>query len=308
MNQILYEDTGEKTVEIGKVIKFFAIAMIIFGIALIGSGVYGLMSSNKNQVQKPPKGAKPEIYVNVHEDDSIKINVIHDKAINKILYSWNQNEDQTILGQGRNQIEEIIDMPFGENVLTVRVIDIAGVESTHTGTYVLDNGIDIQKPTIDLSVVDGKIKITAKDETEIAYITYRWNSEDETKVEETDESKTIIETLITIQKGENDLTVIAVDKNNNTETKVQKFKAVTKPVIKVRQVGQDLTITATDEIGLKRIEYTLNGKKSRVQVAETAEWVYTIKLEPGVNEVIIEAINTNDVASDTFRGRATYNP
>lgn len=312
MNQILYENTGKGPSDIKKIIRFFCIAIIIFGIALAGIGTYGMMKENAKKA--PISTNKPIITASVFEEDSVRIYITHDKPIDKVTYSWNDGEDITILGRNRTSIEELIDIPVGENVLNLRVIDNIGVEASYTNTYILsENGVDIQAPKIVLSVLEEEkqIKITATDETEIAYITYRWNNEEETRIEIADESKTIIEASIPIPKGENDLTVIAVDANNNTETKIQKCKAYTRPTIKMpRQVGKELTITVTDEEGLDYVEYTVNGKKYK-WVSSTdnrTEWTHVQELEPGESIIVINAWNKAGIQSITFRGRCIYTP
>lgn len=312
MNQILYESTESQPVNIKKIIRFFCIAIIIFGVALLGGGIYGMVQENAKKA--PVSRTKPIISASVFEDDSVRIYITHDKPIEKVVYSWNDGEDITILGRNRTSIEELIDIPMGENVLYLRVIDQIGVEETYTNTYVYsNNGVDIIKPTIELSVQEAEkqIKITATDETQIAYITYRWNNEEETRIDTTDESKTVIEINIPILKGENDLTVIAVDSNNNTETKIQKCKAYTRPVIKTpRQFGQNLTITVTDEEGLDYVEYTVNGKKYKwvSKTEDRKEWTHVQKLEPGVSEIVIEAYNKAGIKATTFHGRCVYTP
>lgn len=311
MNQILYEDVQTQKTDINKILMFFAIIIIVFGLALVGSGIVGFINKKEDKTSTLIIGTKPEVSTCVFEEDKVLIQVKHDKTIDKILYNWNNGEEKTILGIQRSNIEEIIDMPMGENVLSIRVIDIAGEQTNYTQTYVLSSGVDIQKPTINLSVIDNtKIKVTAQDETEISYLTYRWNNEEETKEDVTDESKTKIEVTIPIQRGENDLTVIAVDANNNTETKVQKFNAVTRPTINVKQYADKLTIIIKDEQGLEKVEYSLNGKNYRwvKSTEDKTEWIYEQKIPEGVSKIIINAWNTKGVKADEFRGQCNYTP
>lgn len=307
MNQILYEDVQTKSTDISKIIRFFAIAIIIFGIALVTGGVYGFL--NQNTSSKPVEATKPTIYVSTYEEEYIQIRVSHDKEIDKIFYSWNDEEEITIAGNKKTNIEETIDWPSGENQLKIRVIDINGIEQTYKQTYLLNYGQDIEKPTIKFSEpIDNKIVLTATDETELLYLTYRWNNEEETTVEETDASKTVITATIPIMEGENTLTVIAVD-NNNNETKEEKtYKAYKKPVIKVRQFGQELQITVTDENGLDNIKYSINGEEQTWKAtSEEKEWKETIQLEQGETKIIITATNVKEI-NNTFKGKCEYNP
>ena len=308
MNQILYEDIQTPKTDINKILLFFAVALIVFGLILVGSGIWGLVS--KPEEIPLNNGTKPQVETSVFEDDQVSIKVTHDKAIDKILYNWNGEADIEIPGRQRSSFEELIEMPIGENVLSLRVIDIAGQETRYTQSYVLSAGVDIQKPTIELSVVDSNIKIIAQDETEISYITYRWNNQEEARVDVTDGSKTIIETSIPIIRGENDLTVIAVDANNNTETKIEKFRAVTQPKIEVSQYADKLTIRVTDEEGLDRVEYNLNGQNFRwVSTTEDrTEWIHEQEIPVGDTTIIINAWNKQQVQAEEFRGRCNYTP
>ena len=52
MNQILYEDVGERKADLGKVKLFFGIILIVFGIVLIGVGIFGLISRNSNSTEQ----------------------------------------------------------------------------------------------------------------------------------------------------------------------------------------------------------------------------------------------------------------
>ena len=310
MNQILYEEIPEKKqTDMGKVLKFFGIALVIFGLCLTGGGAYGFFNNRgKTPSTSTADKTKPTVTTNSSSEDKVRIYVIHSVGIEKVIYNWNNGEDQEILGQGRTQLEEFLTIPFGDNELNVKAIGKNGEETLYTQNYYLDSGVDIQKPTISIEKVGNNIKITAQDEREISFLTYRWNNEEETRVEEVDETGKVISIEVPVPRGENDITIIAVDKQNNSETKIQKFKAGTQPIIKVRQFGEDLTITVTDEVGVKRLEYTLNGKKERVQLNDGKTWEYTIKLTEGENDIIIEALNTTGIAAEIFHGRAVYTP
>ena len=310
MNQILYEEEQSPKTDIKKVQLFFGIALIIFGVVLVGSGVFGLLANPNNNNKDLYNGTIPQIQANIFEEDQVLINVTHDKAIEKILYSWNDEADNVILGRDRSAIEELIEMPVGENLLNIRVIDIVGEEASYAQTYVLSSGIDIQKPTIEFSIVDSNIKITAQDETELSYITYRWNNEEEQTADSVDASKTKIEVTIPILRGENNLTVIAVDANNNTETKTQKFNAVTRPTITVSQYADKLTITVKDELGIDKVICNLNGQNYRwIKTEESmTEWVWELPIPEGDSTIIINAWNEAGVQSDEFRGKCNYTP
>ena len=313
MNQILYEDTGKsQTTDIKKIIRFFSIAAAIFGMAIVAFGIYGIYQWLQSTT--PATKNKPQISVNVMEGNNVKIEVAHDKAIEKVLYSWNSGEEKTIIGRG-NTVEYLIPMPNGVNELTVRAIDKMGVEATHTGTYSANNGVDIQNPKIELTRDETKniIRIRAVDETEIAYVMYRWNDGEEQKIDTRDETNTVIDQTIPIpeEAGDYELTVIAVDKSDNRETKVKEIQGITKPVIlKPTQYGEKLTITVTDEQGLDYVTIKVNDKgyKWVSDVDDKTDFITTVKLNEGENKITINAKNKSGLTANTMRVKCTYTP
>ncbi len=308
MNQILYEDVAsKKQVDIKNIIRFFSIAMIVFGVITIGFGTYGIIKLV--QRQGPVSTNPPSIETSVVNSNYVRIAVTHDKPIDKITYSWNNGEEVTISGRNSKFKEELIEMPEGRNVLNVWVTDNIGIQGSYTNTYDSRNSeIDIDEPIIDLSTAGSKIHIIATDENEIAYITYRWNEEEETKIEPTDDNKKI-ETDVDVIKGENTLTVVAVDAYNNMATKTKICDVKTKPTIHMpRQNREYLTIYVTDDVGLDYVEYELNGKKYKwiSQQENEKECEYRIDLELGDNYIIINARNKEGIDATTFYGKCTY--
>ena len=161
-----------------KIVRVFAIILIIFAIAVIGVIGYGKIS-NKQKIESE---AEEVTYANIEvetEGDGATIKVNHDKNIKKIIYSWNTSSERTITGTGE-YMEETIDVPAGDNTLHIKVIDENGVETTHDEEVSAEEGVDIVNPIIDLAVTDDKkLKITITDETGLDFMTYRWNDEEE---------------------------------------------------------------------------------------------------------------------------------
>lgn len=249
MNQILQTENKKNNgpIEITKVIKFFAIAIAIFAIILIGLGIYHLITQKREQTSEKPviDEQVPEVNINREEDD-IKIEVTHNKPISKILYNWNQEEENTIEGNNQTSIIETITLPYGTNTLNITIIDINGTETKFQKEYVVEgNG----KPIIELKLTtDNKIKITAHDISNIKDITYSWNNGEETKIEATAENLTVMEQEIEIPLGQNTLKVQATNQNNITTTKEIEVKGVKKPTLNFKKEGDYLIIKAEDEV------------------------------------------------------------
>lgn len=279
--------------DIKTVVRVFAIVMIIFGVFMIGTGSYAIYKDNEN---KNAEITKPVITEALSEDSTaVILTVTHDKAIDRIEYSWNDGEIETITGNGRRNIEQEIKIPGGTNTLNVKVVDIQGQEISTDKKYTAEE-------IINLTISGSKLKITAENETEISYMTYRWDDEEEQRI---DINATTVEQEIDIPMGEHDLTVVLVDVNNETIIKEQKVKGVTKPTINIRldEAKENYLITIADETGLERIEVIIRGEERTIEVENAEkELKYKIGLNDGdENRLEITAYNVDGIASDTTK-------
>lgn len=297
MNQILFVDRPKKgnSLDIKTIIKIFVIIMIIFGVILVGKGIFSLISSNKNKTLAKPTVEMQEVNGNV------ELNITYTKAINKIVYTWNNEEEKTLQGRGQTVINEKIELPVGTNTLNLKVIDIDNKEYSFSKEFYKEDK-DLINPEIEFLVEGTKVKIVAKDETQLRYIMYRWDEEDNTTVEVREDSKTQIEEKISILKGEHVLTVIAVDEAGNEQTKQQTFKGAKKPEIKVSQENDELVIVITDEENIKKVELTVNGEFYSTDWQNTGaslnmkEVTLRQKLVAGQNTVVITAYSVNGLS------------
>ena len=282
--------------DIKTVVRVFAIVMIIFGIFIIGTGSYAIYKDNEN---KNSEVTKPVITETLNEDNrALTLTVTHDEAIDRIEYSWNDGEIQTITGNGRKYIEQEIEIPGGVNTLHVKAVDIQGQEISTDKEYTAEE-------IINLSISGSKLKITAENETEISYMTYRWDDEEEQRI---DINATTVDQEIDIPMGEHNLTVILVDINNKTITKEQKVKGVTKPTIEIRldEAKESYLITITDETGLEKVDFIIRGEQRTITVDDgKKELKYRLQLNTGdENRLEITAYNIDGIASDTTKVRA----
>ncbi len=306
MNQILsVEDTKKKNkktkkqkaprnsgpVAIESILKFFSVAILIFGIFMIGSGSYSMYTNS----QEKTSNTKPTIQVEESETE-ITLRVTHDKALSKVTYKWNDEQETQIQTNGRREVSQVIEIPTGDNTLTVYAQDQNGQETTYQKAYSLEGDI-----TIDFELDGNNIKVTANGKNELSYLTYRWDEEEETRV---DINNTQIEQSIEIPKGQHTLTVIAVDINNTTETKTQEVRGVTKPNLEITTDGSsNFIIKVSDEEGLKRLEFTVNDTdKYKLELSGRTELEYQWPIQDGENILDVTVYNENDV-TETMRVR-----
>lgn len=296
MNQILYVEKPKNgnSLELNTIIKIFAIIIIILGIVLIAKGTYGVINSSKKSATEP--------IVSIREvDGDLQINIKYDKIIDKIIYSWNAEREYTLQGKGQTNITETIEIPVGTNILNLKIIDNNKNQFEYTKQYYKAD-VDTISPEIEFVVEGSKVKMVVKDETELGYIMYRWNDEDNTVVEPREDSKKQIEEKISILKGENTLTIIAVDAAGNETEKQQIFKGAKKPTIETVQENDELVIKIKDEENIKKIEININGEVFSTDPEDSGislnlqEVELRQKLASGENTITITVYNVSGLS------------
>ena len=305
-----------------KVVRVFAILLMIFAIVLIGSGVYSLMqnkenSSNNNSNTPISSTSQANINAIVEEaNNQVILTVDSEIAISRVVYNWNTNTEMTIDGQGELTLEEDIDLPSGNNTLNVKVIDVQGNETTKSFDFESDSGDDIISPNLTLELTEDKnLLITATDETAMSFITYRWNDDEETTVyvDENAEDKTTITVEIEIPRGTNTITVVAVDASSkyNTVTETQTFNGVTRPEIsyELSADGSEIIFHCTHESGIKEIYYTLNDQPYSVTFNEEegypTEAEFSQKWDQGYNYIKLTVTSSEDT-ENVFESEYNY--
>lgn len=313
MNQILAvaQTTGKKTktkktkeprnrgpIAIEPIVRFFAIAMIVFGIACISVGTYNVIKQNQMATQNK---SVPTVSTEV-KNNKVVLKVTHDKGLNKVLYHWNNGEDLVLYGRGQTSMNEEIMLPIGHNTLTLTVIDSTGKQVEYQKNFDLTDE-DVVEPEITIAQ-DGNatIKITAKDETAISYMEYYWEGEEPVRIQATQSEQKIIEEKIEVREGETKIIVVAEDVNHNIAKSEKTIVGATKPKIELNREGDIIIITATDEQGISRIEYTLNGTEYKVEGNGQKKVDVRQNLVNGSNEFIITVTNINTLIA---QGKAT---
>lgn len=307
MNQILEyspnKNSGGGASGSDKIVRIFALILIIFALCFIAVGGYGFIKKNKNVTDvNAPTQTEAKIEVEV-SDTTATIKVSHDKAIEKVIYSWDNDKEIVDKGNGTSQKEIEIQLPAGEHTLTIKVVDVDGFETSYKKSITSENGTDIVNPEIKIVVTeDKKLKITATDETEIAYVTYKWNNDEEIVVDERDEEKKKIEFEIEILKGNNDLTVIAVDANNRTTTENKSFSGVTKPEVKITVASdkKSIHVDCFHEKGLKKVTLNSNGTDYDVAIGDgtPTDVNFDFALPEGNATIKVTATSVDDTVTE----------
>lgn len=294
MNQILQTENKKQgaPIDIKKIVIFFAIAIIIFGVVLICIGSYAMITGTKEpeQPEDNPQVENTVPQVDIERtEDNILINIKHTKPIMSIKYHWNDETEQTIETNSNLEISEEIALPFGNNTLNLTVTDSDGKESNYVKEYVSDGE---GKPVIELLLTkENKIRIKVQDSQGLKYIRYTWNSGNYVTVKANIDDLKIIDETVEIPLGQNTLRVEAVNVDSMITTKELEVKGVRRPVVSLRLEGSNLVIKAEDQVGLKVINFTINGQKYQMNCQERKLIEYKQPLEQGENIVELTAEN-----------------
>lgn len=297
MNQILSVELNKsknkttKTIDIKKIVTFFAIIIIIFGLIILGKTVYAMYTDSKNNIQV--KQTEPEIEI-IEGEEEITLTINHDKAITKVTYNWNDGQDITINGNNRTSITQTIKLPEGTNKLTVNVTDeIESVAKIQKSFTKIEEDLSLS-----FSLVENKIKITAQDKQDLDYITYKWNSEATQTVtmQEDAQDKHTLEVEIEIPEGLNTLTVIATNKNGQTKTKTQEIEGITAPKVSVQRDGEYLIINVKDEKIVTLINFTLNNQPYRINLT-----VYDADYYNAIEGLTVKTNSNNEIIEVEYR-------
>jgi hypothetical protein len=308
MNQILVTEVEKKqkkkrnrnttaSIEIAKIVRFFAIFIIIFGLCLIGHSSYALYRDSK------ANNTNNLAEINITRiNDTLRVDVQSTYIIEKFRYSWSNSEERSIPENATSFQEEII-LPPENSVLTIIVEDETGRAVTYTKDIILD-GIDIAKPSVSIDQQATSIRIKAEDETKIDYMTYRIDDGEEIRIDKNNVDDKSIEYAITqdeIGRGTHKITVTAYDTSGNSTVQESPDIVISteRPEIKNLYVDQEqgkLMIEVEDADGIQSIEVNLNGQVYSMNDVNRTEATFSLNLVEGNNTFSIKVENVNGLS------------
>ena len=291
--QINYGRPSDKA-NIKSIVRVFCILIILFGLVLVGDATYGIISS------KPT--LKDTIKVTANPIGSqVTIRATGNMPLQSLTYRWGQGEETTVQGNGTVELETTVQIPTGNNILNMTVVDYYGNKNEYQKQYINQQN-DASKPTIEISVSGNMLNIIATDDTEMSYITYSWNNQTPTRVdiEHDEENKKELRTSIEVLKGENTLSIVAVDSDGNSTSRTEKIKGANKPTFTVSSDGNNLIINAKDEEGISKIEITVDGVTTDTgdNPINKTEVDATIAITPGEHTVTVVVTNINGLKEE----------
>ena len=316
MNQILMTEAVNKNArnkskisnssDITAVVRFFAIIIMVFGLALSGSSAFGKVQNIQENKNKSIPVVSAE-----RNGNSVKVIVKNDIGIKTIKYSWNDSTETVVQGRNKNQVETTINIIPGNNKLNMTVIDSNNGTTTYVKNYVQEEK-DTTEPVITVQNEDPRIKITVTDDTALDYIIYKYGDNEEVKVEASEDNPTKIEAYIdNVLETQVTLKIEAVDKAQNFATKEQQVKGATKPKIEVVSDPTDqsyLIIRASDNEGLRMVVFYINEDEYKTDPNTSLNmknFEYRQKVPKGETTIKVHAYNLSEQVSE-FEGIYTY--
>ena len=317
MNQILAVENKKKEkvktkkirrgrpIEIKGIVVFFAVITMVFGLTLAGQGSYALY---RNVDDRKPENI-PYVEIGRVNDKAI-IRVAHSIEISKIIYSWNDGEESAI-PVGSTRAEEEITLLGYDSILNLTIEDINGKKVKYQKQHLL-TGVDITKPSIEIETKDGndKMKIIAKDETEIAYITYQWEDGEPVTVNAEQQGQKEMIVQVPLTAGLRKIRIIAVDTNGNIEEIPEQEITITtsKPEMSVIRNKGQITVKASDKDGVKDIVINLNGEIYKAEnINKKSVKVGPVNLREGNNTISVEVTNVSGY-TEKATAELQYNP
>ena len=316
MNQILAVENKKKEkvktkkirtgrpIEIKGIVMFFAVIIMVFGLTLAGQGSYALY---KDIDDRKPENI-PYVTIGRVNDKAI-VQISSNIEISKLVYSWNNGEECAIPIGSTNSREEITLLGY-DSVLNLTIEDMNGKRVKFQKQYLL-TGVDITKPVVEIETKDGndKMKIVAKDETGIAYITYQWEDGEPVTVNADQQGQTEMIVQVPLTVGLKKIKIIAVDTNGNIEEIEREITTSTsRPKMTLRRNKQKISIEIEDKDGIKSIKANLNGEEYEItNVNRKKVKVGYLYLREGNNTISVEVTNVNDY-TEKATAELQYNP
>lgn len=305
MNQILSleldKNKGKKgQSDIKKVVSFFAIVLMIFGLILVGKSVYSMIKGEPEEKIISSEVIKPELNVE-QEGNKLRLEIDSTIDLAKAEYKWNNDSEKKIDLSTETSYSGTIDIPVGNNKFYIKVTDSQGHYTEFSDEY----STSADRPQISITSSGGKIKITVKDNKSLEYVTYKWDEDgEEQKVEADEETRAQIEFEIDIVKGRHTLYVTAVNSDGVEETKEQQTAIGTEPKITLEQDPEDrkkLIIYAEDADGIAELFFTLNGDEFATDDLTDMglkELTYEHELSEGSNHIKAKVTNINGITAE----------
>lgn len=289
---------SKETSDISKIIKLFAILILIFGVALSGNGAYAIIQNIKTS-----QSTRIPIVEVLKTGNTAKVTIKCETGLRTISYAWNDSNPTIVQARGNTIMEQSISIPTGENKLNISVINSSGKTSKYVKTLKQDPK-DVTEPTIEFEPDDkNTLQIIVTDDKAIDYITYKYGDDDEVTIRATSEGQTTIKATINVVAEERVLKVEAVDKEQNVATRDQKIKGVSvdsKPTAELTLDPEDSAyaiLKVQDEYGIRMVDWFVNDQEYKTDPNTSLNqntFEYRFKIDEGETKITLRVYNIKE--------------
>ena len=291
MNQILSVEMpskkkkkSNKKVNIGSIIAFFCIILLIFGILMIGIGIFSKLK-NTGEEDKPGYVQPKPIIEIVQKVSKLEIKVKSEKVISKVVYKWNNGIETPVNGTNETTMELEINVPEGNNILSITATDEDGISETFEREYI---GVEEYTPKVEIRQRSNYLDVSCESDAVIKEISYYYDEKALSTKPIGEKTGTVV---IDAMPGEHNLTIIVIDEIGREYKKNSK---VSVPEINVVTDGTYFIVTGKDVLGLKKVEINFNGEDSQ-KALNSEEYSEQFKLKKGENRIIVKLTNSEDI-------------
>lgn len=243
---------------------------------------------------------KPKVEISRNDDDNtVEIKVKHIRNITKIVYKWNNGNENVIYGkdgESSKEVEKTIDLIGGKNTLYVAITEENGQTVTYENTYT------VNIPEIKLEAVSNGVKIITTSEIKIDHISYKWDDEEATTIEVGEKSH---EEVISAPQGKHVLEIEVVDINEKKASKTQEIVGDTEPTLTVKPQYVDgqvaFVINAEDDERITKVEITHNGGEKQVIDVNATTYSGNVIMTTGKTNTLIVTVTNLTGLTKTSR-------
>ena len=306
-NSTSYNNSGfqKEKMSVSFIVKIFAIALIIFGVALLGNGSLAISQSAKQKASQK----SPEVTI-IRKGNVLNLSVKSEVPLRSVGYAWNSDDFQYASAKQGTEFEMTINVIEGENnKLNIAIVDMSNKKTNYREKYSKEP--DTTEPEIVISNEDPRIKIVVKDDTALDHVTYKYGDNQEQTAYADISDPTRIEIYIdNIETVQSTLVVEAVDTAQNHAEVSQEVKGTTKPQITIEPISEEdpsiLQITITCEDNLQKIVIYLGEQRystpDNISI-DKKQFVQKVKVENGTTI----KVNAYNVSEQMTEKTITYN-
>jgi len=213
--------------------------------------------------------------------------------VNQILYTGEERVEKSVNKQKKVLPINVIVVLFSITIIVLGICLVAG--SIYSKQKINETVQANIRPEIQVerNDDDNTIAIKVTHIRGIKTVTYRWNDEEETRLD--GKNRKSVSQIIDLIGGENTLKISVVEENGQIRTFEKTFIAGNIPEITLEGVANGVKIIATSEEGIAYVQYGWDdGEMQKIEVGEK-RYEGIVNAPKGTHLLKIEVVDINDM-------------